>query len=304
MLMEKDVDARPFKECFADEIRLMTQYSNGTTITKHNVLREGRRGGRRLLDSIIKKTLQPKSGIIGFENLQSLYQLCQQGYSTLILMEHYSNVDFPVLMYLLANHSHIGEQIGRAIIPMATIRLNEDDRAVSAFTDAYTHISIFPARRLEQISMSRSHEAERHKAREINHAAMRHMQTLKSSGHIILMFPSGTRYKSNKPETKRVLKIVDSFMKRFEYIILGGIMGTLLVVNDPKDMLSDYVRKDRMVYAFGAPTATKKFRAPHKKLAQNRNDLALRVTDQIEKELEKMHTVAESAYYAIAESNK
>ena len=302
--MEKDVHARPFKECFADEIRLMAQYSNDTTITKHNVLREGRRGGRRLLDSIIEHVLQPKSCILGFENLQTLYKLCQEGHSSLILMEHYSNVDFPVLMYLLSRHSHIGEQIGRALIPMATIKLNEEDRTVSAFTDAYTHISIFPARRLEQISMSRSHETERHKAREINHAAMRHMQTLKNSGHIVLMFPSGTRYKSDKPETKRVLKIVDSFIKRFEYIILGGIMGTLLVVNDPNDMLSDYVQKDRMVYAFGTPIATKKFRAPHKKLAQNKNDLALRVTDQIEKELEKMHVIAESAYDAFSESNK
>ena len=279
----------------------MAQFSSDTTITKHNVFREGRKSSRHLLDSIIKKILHPKSYILGFENLQMLYKLAQQGHSALILMEHYSNVDFPVLMYLLANHSHIGTQIERNIIPMATVKLNEEDPALSAFTDAYTHISIFPARRLEQISMGRSYENERRKAREINHAAMRHMQSLKNSGHIILMFPSGTRYKHNMPETKRVLKIVDSFIKRFEYIIFGGIMGSLLLVNDPNDMLSDYVQEDLMVYSFSPPITTKKFRTPHKKIAENTNDLSLRVAEHIERELNTMHTSAKTAYYTISE---
>jgi len=40
------------------------------------------------------------------------------------------------------------------------------------------------------------------KARAINIASMRAMDKLRSSGHPILVFPSGTRYRPGKPETK------------------------------------------------------------------------------------------------------
>ena len=328
----------PFREYYAREVQHMTQLSNDTVITEKNVFREANPLARRLLESFISRLLLPESCILGFENLQQIYRFATaEKKSTLILMEHYSNVDFPVLMHLLTKYGYAGSQIERAIVPMATMKLNEEHPALSAFTDAYTHISVFPARRLEQISMGRTHEEERRKAQRINHAAMHKMHELKQRGKIILMFPSGTRYKHNMPETKQVLKVVDSFIKRFDYIILTGIMGTLLKVNDPEDMLADYVCSDRMVYTFGAPIEVKKFRERRrsavkqlrseykteykqykkenksqgggesvkiKKTAKSvgtRDELAVRVTHQIEMELEKLHKWAETAYHGIKE---
>ncbi len=275
-----------------DELR---DHGADTTVTKKNIYKQASPEKRRRIDAILHGTLLPGSAVIGMDNLTELYKLSASGKSCLILMEHYSNFDFPGMIYLLSEQGGVSAKIGESIVPMAAMKLNEENSMISSLTDSYTHISIFPARRVDQLATADHGDPELKKAREINHAALKKMRELKTSGKIILMFPSGTRYKPDNPQTKRVVKAADSFMRRFEYVIFGGIAGNTLLINNPKDMLSDIVCQDVVAYAFGKVHACKQFRREVEDAVEgspDRRDLGMHVVERIERELEQLHVVA------------
>lgn len=268
-----------------------------TIISKKNVLRHSRKESWQVFTVLLGILFKQKSQLINFENLATLYQRAQEGHSCLIMMEHYSNFDFPGLMYLLENHNHLSHTIGKHVIPMAAMKLNEDDPYLSLFTDAFTHISIFPARRVDELSVVAHDHEELKKAREINMAALKAMRSCSQSGNIILMFPSGTRYKPGNPQTKRVVRAADSFMKRFDYVVFSGIAGNILLVNDPANMLSDYTREDHMIYSFSEVHKCKTFRKAAKAEMSDDHERPYQlVNERIEEELQREHEVAQQIY--------
>lgn len=299
-----DVDRRygvpsPFTERFSSEIARVNAFSKQTIISKKNVFRSSADADHEVRDEInamIASVLESGSGLHCLEHLAQLYEYSQRGHSCLILMEHYSNFDFPGLIYLLESHSEPGRVIGSHIIPMAAMKLNEEHPVLSSLTDAYTHISIFPARRIDELNVAAHDNSELKKAREINLAALKSMRSLSHNGHIILMFPSGTRYKPDDPQTKRVLKAADSFMKRFDYVLFGGIAGNTLVTNDPQNMMSDYVKNDILIYSFSQVYACKAFRKQVKSAIGDSEHLDQFVVERIEEELELAHQGAQQAY--------
>lgn len=285
-----------FSERFEKAITQIAQNARETVISGKNVYRSGLRSSRKLVDSILKTILEEKSRIVQYHNLVELYKRAQEGHSCLMFMEHYSNLDFPGLMYLLTHQDAQAAKIGARIVPLTAMKLNEESPALSALTDAYTHISIFPARRIDQLILVSDGHDELKKAREINHSALKHMKALSHSGSMILMFPSGTRFKPDNPQTKRVVRVADSFLKYFDYVIFGGIAGNALIVNDPEDMLSDYVQNDTLIYSFSKVHACKKFRKAVKAGITDGQKLGVHVAEQIEVELEAMHAIAQKAY--------
>ena len=122
------------------------------------------------------------------------------------------------------------------------------------------------------------------------------MRSVAQSGKMILMFPSGTRYKPNDPQTKRVVKAADSFMKRFDYVIFGGIAGNTLIVNDTEHMLRDYVHNDNMIYLFSSVYKCKNFRKEVKAQIDEGDDLSQHVTARIEQVLQDLHVQVQSVY--------
>lgn len=267
-----------------------------TIISKKNVLHQANAEVWQVFCHLLDILVKPKSQLFNFEHLATLYQHAQQGHSCLIMMEHYSNFDFPGLMYLLERHNSFSSTMSKHVIPMAAMKLNEDNLYISLFTGSFTHISIFPARRLDELSVVAYDNAELKKAREINMAALKVMRSCSQSGNIILMFPSGTRYKPGDPQTKRVVKAANSFMKRFEYVVFGGIAGNILSVNDPNDMPSDYTNEDTLVYSFSKVHKCKTFRKAIKAEIGDDEDLGQLVNERIEEELEGEHEVAQQVY--------
>ena len=229
-------------------------------VDRDRVFQPANQANRTLVDQIIGQLVLPGSTIDGYENLKELHSLSQRGQSCLILMEHYSNFDIPCLFYL-ADQMEDGREVTDAIVAMAGTKLNEESRFVLAFTEAYTRIVIYPARLLAALEGSDRFEAERARSRIINRSALREMIRMKNSGHMVLLFPAGTRYRPGKPESKRALLEVDSYIKGFDHLVFVGIAGNTLAVDPAGDMDKDIASTDVMVYSVSEITDAKGFRS-------------------------------------------
>ncbi len=274
-------------------LELVKNSVHSSQIEPDAVYQEANKSNRRILNKIISDLLLPESTILGFHNLQRLHNLAEEGKSCLILMEHYSNFDLPNLYYLLENLYPGGEEIGDDIIAMAGMKLNVESDFVRAFTEAYTRIVIYPSRSLSNLEGSEAYEAERSKSRKINMAALHEMVRQKHAGKIILLFPSGTRYRPGVEETRRGLAEVDSYIKGFDYILPIGIAGNTLRINTSGSMSEDYIQKDCMVFAAAEVHDAKEWRNGIREKAPEGTDSKQFVADAVMKWLSDLHNEAE-----------
>lgn len=227
-------------------------------VDSERVFQPANDANRVLVDQIIAQLVLPGSTIDGYENLRELYRRSQRGNSCLILMEHYSNFDIPCLFYL-ADQQEEGHSVTDAIVAMAGTKLNEESRFILAFTEAYTRIVIYPARLLAALEGSERYEHERMRSRIINRSALREMIRMKHSGHMVLLFPAGTRFRPGKPETRQALPEVDSYIKGFDHLVFIGIAGNTLEVSTD-NMEKDTPGTDVMVYSVSEVTNAGAFR--------------------------------------------
>ncbi|MFW5826683.1 MAG: 1-acyl-sn-glycerol-3-phosphate acyltransferase [Alkalispirochaeta sp.] len=270
-------------------------------VDRDRVFQPANTTNRVLVDKVIDKLVLPGSTIDGFENLRELYSRASQGESCLILMEHYSNFDIPCLFYL-ADQFENGREITDSVVAMAGTKLNEESRFVLAFTEAYTRLVIYPARLLSSLEGTDRYEQERARSRVINRSALREMVRLKHSGHMVLLFPAGTRYRPGKPETKDILLEVDSYIKGFDHLIFVGIAGNTLEVSPAGNMDKDTPATDVMVYSISEVTDAKAFRTAARNRAPEGGDEAKRaVTRAVQERFDERHARAESIRSAAVE---
>lgn len=268
------------------------------TVTEDNVFQPANPEILPFIDRIVGENLLPGSGIRNFENLVELHREAQEGKSCLLLLEHYSNADLPAFHYLLRRHGPEGEQLAHAIVAVAGIKLNEDNPLIRAIVEAYSRLVIYPSRSMEII---RSHLTdpkelflEVMKSRSINHAAMKELEALKKSGRILLVFPTGTRYRPWDPATKRGVREIDSYLKSFDRMVLVSVNGNLLQINpeDPQ-MHVDLVGPDKVVYDAGPVLDCREFRERVKRSVHFNDDKKQAVVDAVMRRLEEMHEAVE-----------
>jgi glycerol-3-phosphate O-acyltransferase len=224
---------------------------------------------------MISDNLLPGSRLEGRENFTQFLEYVKSGKRGLLLMEHYSNMDLPALCYLLdhdSENNHKGEEdkkgyqtgkeISARLIAIAGMKLNEENPLVKSYAEGYSRIVIYPSRSLVSISDSEIRAQEETRSRKINMAAMRAMDSAKKRGQVVLVFPSGTRYRPGKPETKRGLREIDSYLRLFDVMLLLTVNGSLLRINPekPNDMLADQVFYDKVIVAASEVIECKQFR--------------------------------------------
>ena len=303
MQQGRDILSESYADIGAELIRSSRQPRE---VSKHDVYQEANKRSRKLVEKIIAELILPGSTILNFNALKRLLNLSKQGKACLVLMEHYSNFDVPGLYYLMREYGDTGEAVGDSLVAMSALKLNKESRFVLAFTEAYTRIVIFPARRLAELFTQKSNkeqeqELERKQAREINRAALRCLARLKHDGRMIIMFPTGTRFKPDQPETKKILREVYSYIKRFDYMVFVGIAGQVLRVNDPNDMSSDFPAHDVMVYSISPVYKCGRFCKEAKekdKDAGSESDedsvgKRIAVAQAVQNSLHEMHVIAE-----------
>ena len=246
------------REKYGDILKQLAQVSVAADkINETNVYQKANQQTRKFIDVLVGDHLAEGSRLENKENWRAFFDAVKAGKSGLILMEHYSNADLPALCWLLEHDlGEEGKELSRKIVAIAGMKLNEADPGVKAFAESFSRVVIYPTRSLIKTEEKAQTEEEKlneeKKARTINLAAMRAMDKCKRDGEVILVFPSGTRYRPGHPETKRGLREIDSYLRMFDVMVLVTINGQILSIDpdNPDDMLAD--KLDRAVQIFAA----------------------------------------------------
>ena len=268
-----------------------------------NVYQEWNPGTRKIMDSMVEDNLLPGSALMHREHFVAFLDQLKAGKRGLILMEHYSNMDLPLLCYLLDQDSEETKDLSSRIVAMAGMKLNEENPIVKAWAEGFTRIVIYPSRSLAAYTDPEERAAEEAKSRKINMASMRAMDAAKRRGQTILVFPSGTRYRPDNPETKRGLREIDSYLRMFDVMILVSINGNCLRIDseNPNDMLADRVCQDVVLMTASPVIECKPFRneviASLGEKPEDRGiDPKQATADKIMELLEKQHNSMEAEY--------
>ena len=268
----------------------MTKVS--TVVTEHNVYQEGQDEIVSILDEMVEALILPGSGVDGMENLEELFTLAESGKSCLLLLEHYSNLDLSLFHYLVSRAGGRGAAIANALIAIAGIKLNEDS-AVAAFASAYTRIVICPSRSLLVLDAVKD-RAEIIRLNSINRSALKILNEVKLKGKLILVFPSGTRYRAWDPSTKKGVREIDSYIRIFDAMCCVAINGEILHVQQT-DMMNDSVSGDIVRVTAGPVHLCAEFRDAARAAAEAKGieDKKQAAVDAIMAELEALHIAAE-----------
>ncbi len=281
---------------YADIIRRMIDNSTGSSmVTAKNVYQEGNPANKPLIREIMKDVLLPGSRIIGRQHLDRLFGLAQRRKACLVLMEHYSNFDIPCFYELLEREGPEYRRIADSIVSVAGIKLNETSKLVLAFTEVFTRVVLYPARSFGAIKDPRElHEAEKRRAR-INIAAMKMLNALRKQGRLILVFPSGTRFRPWDPSTGRGLREIDSYLKFYTYMVTVAVNGNTLLPNPNGCMDEDFTRQDVMIYTVSPVRKCSEFRREALRGHKHDEDPKQHVADQVMTELKALHDRTELA---------
>jgi len=277
-----------YKHYFPELKRLSRQ---ANVITEENVFQEANPGIRKIMDAMCAENMLPSSEFRNLSAAEDFLAQIKSGKRGIILMEHYSNFDLPGIMYLLEKSGPAGKELASRIIAIAGMKLNEDNPLVSAFAEAYTRIIIYPSRSLAAISDPEQYKAEEHRSRVINLASMRAMDKARKEGSAVLVFPSGTRYRPGKPETKRGVREIDSYIRLSDVMMLVSINGNCLRFSeDPHDMMNDVTYRDRIIMTASPVYDCTAFREEAKAWAGAEvEDKKQLVVDYVMDRLERMH---------------
>jgi glycerol-3-phosphate O-acyltransferase len=283
--------ASKFKDLVQEAVRRPRVDS---VVTEQNVYQEGDEAVLPLLHKMVETLALPGSGISGFEHLKDLLEKAKAGHSCLLFVEHYSNLDLSAFHYFLGKEPDPGKDIANALVAIAGIKLNEENPVVAAFTGAHTRLVIYPSRSLAHLDPVKD-RLEIVRSNGINRAAMKALRDIKVKGKLILIFPSGTRYRPWDPSTKKGVREIDSYVKSFDYMCMVAINGELLHIRQG-DMMDDFTEEDVIRFTAGPVQSCTEFRnaARAKAEAAGIGDKKQAVVDTIMKTLEEMHIAGEA----------
>jgi glycerol-3-phosphate O-acyltransferase len=292
-----------FMEVFGHKVKEALAVSKvPSVVTEDNVFQEGDPKILPILDEMVEALSLPESKMAGLENLEDLLDKAKAGKSCLLMVEHYSNFDLSIFSLMVRKAGARGKEICDAIIAIAGTKLNEDNPAVAAFAGAYTRIVIYPSRYLHGADPEIK-KVELPRSNSINRAAMKALNEQKYKGKLVLVFPSGTRYRPWDPETKKGVREIDSYIRSFDYMCFIALNGEILVVQKT-DMINDMVKKDIVMVTASPVISCEEFREKVRASNPEAEDKKQAVVDAIMNELEKMHITAENERQKIIKEQK
>jgi glycerol-3-phosphate O-acyltransferase len=262
-------------------------------VTERNVYQEGSKEILPFLDKMVQTLCLPGSGLEGIDNLEELLAKAESGKSCLLFLEHYSNMDLSLFSWLVRQAGGRGADIAEALVAVAGMKLTEDNPVVAAFAGAYTRLVIYPSRSLAHLDVEKD-RGEIIRSNAINRAAMKTLLDIKAKGKLVLVFPSGTRYRPWDPSTKKGVREIDSYIRIFDYMCCVAINGVVLHVRQ-KDMLEDSVNRDLVRITAGPVQSCAEFRERVRAAAETAGieDKKQATVDAVMEDLERMHIAAE-----------
>ena len=275
-----------------EELRpLFERYaSKDNIITEENVHKLENPHIRSILESAVQKLLLDGSKLYPEAHIIEFLNAIKAGKKGIILSEHYSNLDLPIFLYLMEQTGAAGEDLAHRSIAMAGMKLTEEDPLIAALTEGYERIVIYPSRTLAGITDPVQLEEEKKRSRSINIASMRTLEEVRKEGKAVIVYPAGTRYRPGKPETKRGVREIDSYIRTSDVMLLVSINGNCLrISDDPSNMLGDIVCQDKVVMEISPVIDCTEFRERAKQRCHEGDDKKQAVVDLVMEELEIMH---------------
>ena len=215
-----------------------------------NVFQKGNPKNRAIINMILDQLLLEGSRIDGKEHIEELFELSKSGKSCLLLMEHYSNFDYPLLYKMIGDQTSVDPE---DMFPMAGMKLTETDKRVSAFSNAYSKIVIYPSKSIDNEKDLEKQKELRKLSAPFNIAAMKALTKNKNNGKVVLVFPAGTRVRPWAPESRKGVREMFSYIKTFDYICFVGKNGNILPPQESDDMLMDIPTKDLVILTAEKP---------------------------------------------------
>lgn len=296
------MENKSIREAYGEYFKAMLANSVAAAkIDSTNVYQPANLKNKEFIDKLVSDNLDSASYFKNMDNFVDFFNQVKSGKSGLLLLEHYSNTDLPEFIYML-EHNSDGKltEFADKIVAVAGMKLNEANPAVRAFAESFSRVVIYPTRSLDKASEKAQSEEEKkeeeQKARKINMAAMRAMDDCKKRGQVILVFPSGTRYRPGHPETKRGLKEIDSYLRLFDIALFVSINGSVLQMQPghEEDMLSDLCVRDKVVFTASKVIECKKYRKEFlDSLPADCEDQKQAMIDHVMEVLEKQHEETE-----------
>ncbi|MGL4524924.1 MAG: hypothetical protein ACRCVN_05335 [Spirochaetia bacterium] len=216
-------------------------------ITTQNVYTQGISGARPLFNDLVEPFILPGSRLLNAEHLQQLYQLSQQGHACLLLPEHYGNFDLTNLCYLTDKDPLLGPGFADSLVAVAGAKLSLENKTISTCAQVYNRVVIYPSRGIDSIQNDKEREEERKKTMPINLASIQEVTRRKYNKQMFLVFPSGTRIRPWREETKTGVPEIYNYLRIFEYACLVSVNGNNLPVSpDEKTMTQDIPEPDHI----------------------------------------------------------
>jgi glycerol-3-phosphate O-acyltransferase len=296
----------PISQRYREHVMKMMAHSRAQLeVGEHNVLQEGNADILPFIDRIVEDHLLPGSAVLHPERIEELHAASARGEPCLLLLEHYSNFDLPVLHYLLRRSGPKGAEIAASIIAIAGIKLNETNPVVAAFSEAYSRLVIYPSRSVDSLKESRKDPkeivAELMRSMAVNRMSMKVLGEIKKQGKLILVFPSGTRFRPWDPEgSSKGVREIDSYVKGFSKLCFVSINGNILRLNSGSEMTDDLLCKDRVTYDVSEVVDCGEFRAKVKHEHHLHEDKKQAVADEIMARLKAQHASVDAAMPPVA----
>lgn len=247
-----------FTKVFADLLTAIEHECQATPpekIAPDNVVQWAKTEIQPCFGRICRRLLLPGSGVAGFDNLARLTTLAESGNSCIVCMNHRSNLDVPTLFALLEDQGNLS--FFHRMIWITGRKLIEDIGSTRMLAQGFNRVILTPRSWMRD---DRSDD-ELHLARQINIAAHRAIHDLSHQGWVFALFPTATRIRPGDESTTHAIEETDSYLKVFEYMILGRIDGCTLPVSRDRDLTHETPKLDRMRYTFGPVLRTSEWRA-------------------------------------------
>ena len=152
------------KDKFGSVFAEMQKMSHAAAkIDETKVYEEANMQLRPYMWKLLDEAFNSESGLGNLENYKDFYEnVVKQGKSGLILMEHYTNLDLPGILYLLEKQGEDwAKDLSSRIVAVAGMKLNEADAGVRAFTEGFTRVVIYPTRSLNAVEGKEISEEEK-----------------------------------------------------------------------------------------------------------------------------------------------
>ena len=231
--------------------------NNGNNITSKNVYQPAIKQNRLLFSGICSKLMKPESTIVGLHHLITLSELSKKGESCLICAMHTSNLDVPNFYTLMKNQGIEALDCFDKIIFVAGRKLNEDSPATKMLTEMFSRVVLSPKSYFDSL---RPEEAEKKTlAKQTNIAAIYKILELSNQGHILLLYPTGTRTRPDKPETSRALKETATYLRMFENLCFMNVSGNTLPPVLSNNLVSEIPHYDVVKFIVGPVLKTKEW---------------------------------------------